>query len=47
MCQLLFHLNKNWNIKTFEQAPQSTIPWKSVQGLELNKQYVIIQSTLG
>jgi len=26
MRQLLFHLNKNWNIKTFEQAPQSTTP---------------------
>ena len=35
MCQLLFHLNKNWNINKFYKLPnKKKIPWKSVQGLE-------------
>jgi len=34
MCQLLFHLNKNWNINKFYKLPNKKIQWKSVQGLE-------------
>ena len=34
MCQLLFHLNRNWNINKFYKLPNIKIQWKSVQGLE-------------